>query len=61
MPPTITAKGEPLHGKSSTVPDNMSSYPSLRAADKGTYRLTEKQAVWEPAAPPANAESKDGD
>lgn len=61
MPRTITAKGGPLHGKSYTVPDNMSSFPSPRAADKGSYRLTEKQAIWEPATSPAKTEVKDDD
>lgn len=40
----ITAKGGPLHGKSYTVPDNMAQFP----AEGGTYRVTAKQATWQP-------------
>lgn len=45
MTHNITAKGGPLHGKSFTVPDGTTSFP----AEGGVYRVTAKQATWDPA------------
>ena len=44
MTRNVTAKGGPLHGKTYTVPDGMTSFP----AKGGTYRVTAKQATWQP-------------
>lgn len=53
MPRKITAKGGPLHGKSYTVPDNVSSFAPPPGSPAGSYRVTEKQAIWEPKPAPA--------
>ncbi|MGO3844449.1 hypothetical protein [Agrococcus casei] len=49
MPRKITAKGGPLHGKKFTVPENMTSFDPPVGYVAGTYRVTERQAIWEPA------------
>lgn len=43
----ITCKGGPLHGKRYDVPVGLSKFD----ATGGTYRVSEKQATWEPEKP----------
>lgn len=50
---TITVKGGPAHGKRYTVAPTTESFPSPLASVPGTYRVTEKQAIWEPGSKPA--------
>ncbi|SJM55007.1 hypothetical protein [Agrococcus casei] len=59
MPRKITAKGGPLHGKKFTVPENMTSFEPPVGYVAGKYRVTEKQAVWEPERSRQSAEPAD--
>lgn len=46
----VTAKGGPLHGKSYSVHANLAEFPPPPGSKPGRYRVTEKQAIWEPAS-----------
>lgn len=49
---TITAKGGPLNGRRFTVGPSATTIPSPLKSKPGSYRVTEKQATWEPASKP---------
>ncbi|UGS26338.1 hypothetical protein K8F61_17180 [Microbacterium resistens] len=59
MSRTVTAKGGPLHGKSYTIPDGTDSFPAFMGGVPGTYRVTAKQAHWQPDDRSADAELGD--